>query len=731
MPRNITVQFSDGTTHVYQNAPDSLTPEQAEARARKDFPGKSVAGLDGGRKAANKAPSLLDKANAFADRNINPVLRTLNRNALPFMDEAADGLQAVSNLVQGRATSPGEAWAQARGAGARDVAYLEATRPKTAALTRGVGLAGQALVPAGIGARAVAAAPSLGQAALRSGVLGATAGGVSGYGAGEGQDRGRSAIEGAGVGGAVGTALPFAVPAVSALVDRASPVIRQGVSAAAPMVEGVGRAVPAVDDLAGNVAARMRAMAPPPPTMAGPEQIALRHLAKTLQASGMSLDDLRNAPAGITSAEAMGPTGRRQIGALARMDGQTGPELEALVAGRASGRMGNLKDAFADATGQNPDAVEGNMEALLSAGRAKAKPLYEAAYSDTLEMTPTLREIVQRPAVQKGLREARGQMLNAGLDPDAQGLIVDPASGDVPIIRITKQPSLQVLDYAKRSIDDDVSDLIDKATGKFKRPNEANSLIQVADDLRTELTRQSDSYRQALETSGDYLRVNAAFKDASKMLFNGKESPRALAQRLSKMTDSEREALKAGVANHALMLVNTGKMKPGLFSTQGVQQKLRILLGDEQAGKLIQTAEVEVQKVAFERRYGPDAGSGTQPFIQGASEIDESTGAASDVGTMVIDTLTNPVGALKKGGASLINYGVDRLTQPGQIAARDAIGQLYLNDPRELAAFLEANPVNVPAPAFPGPRAPNPFAFTPRAPGSSPRPRASQGSRRQ
>ena len=683
------------------------------------------------RRGLVKAPSALDRANAFVNQNINPVLMTFNRNALPFMDEAADALQAASNLAQGRAKTPAEAWTQARSASKSAVANLEATRPKTAALTRGVGLASQALVPAGVGARAVAAAPTLGQAAIRSGTLGATAGGVSGYAAGEGQNRGRSAIEGAGVGGAVGTALPFAVPAVSALVDRASPLIRQGLSASAPMVEGVGRAVPAVDDLTGNVAARMRAMAPPPPSVEGPEAIALRHLARTLQSSGLSLDDLRNAPASITSAEALGPTGRRQIGALARMEGQTGQKLEALVTGRASGRMGNLKDAFADATGQNPDAVEGSMEALLSAGRARAAPLYDAAYSDTLEMTPTLREVTQRPAVQKGLRKAREQMLNAGLDPDAQGLIVDPASGDVPIIRITKQPSLQVLDYAKRSIDDDVSDLIDKATGKFKRPNEANSLIQVADDLRTELTRQSDSYRQALETSGDYLRVNAAFKDAPKMLFKGNESPRALAQRLSKMTDSEREALKAGVANHALTLVNTGKMKPGLFSTQGVQQKLRILLGDEQAEKLIQTAEVEAQKVAFERRYGPDTGSGTQPFIQGAREIDESAGADSDIGAMVIETLTNPVGALKRGSASLINYGVDRMTQPGQIAARDAIGQLYLDDPRKLAAFLEANPVNVPAPVFPGPRAPNPFALIPPAPISSPRPRSSQGSRRQ
>lgn len=49
MPRNITVTFDDGSTHVYQNAPDDITPDMVTARAQKDF-GKSVTALDGGRK---------------------------------------------------------------------------------------------------------------------------------------------------------------------------------------------------------------------------------------------------------------------------------------------------------------------------------------------------------------------------------------------------------------------------------------------------------------------------------------------------------------------------------------------------------------------------------------------------------------------------------------------------------------------------------------------------------
>lgn len=50
MPRNITVTFADGTSHVYQNAPDDVTPDAVSARAQKEF-GKTVSALDGGRGA--------------------------------------------------------------------------------------------------------------------------------------------------------------------------------------------------------------------------------------------------------------------------------------------------------------------------------------------------------------------------------------------------------------------------------------------------------------------------------------------------------------------------------------------------------------------------------------------------------------------------------------------------------------------------------------------------------
>lgn len=55
MPRDVTVTFADGQTHVYQNAPDSITPDQVQTRAEREF-GKTVKGIDGGRQSIKEAP---------------------------------------------------------------------------------------------------------------------------------------------------------------------------------------------------------------------------------------------------------------------------------------------------------------------------------------------------------------------------------------------------------------------------------------------------------------------------------------------------------------------------------------------------------------------------------------------------------------------------------------------------------------------------------------------------
>lgn len=55
MPRNVTVTLNNGTSHTYRNVPDSVTPDQIEQRAAKQFPGIRVTNISGGAKAKAQA----------------------------------------------------------------------------------------------------------------------------------------------------------------------------------------------------------------------------------------------------------------------------------------------------------------------------------------------------------------------------------------------------------------------------------------------------------------------------------------------------------------------------------------------------------------------------------------------------------------------------------------------------------------------------------------------------
>lgn len=94
MPRNITVTFDDGTTHVYQQAPDNITPEQVQQRAQADF-GKSVKALDGGRPAAVEAGAA-----------INQIPRQLGLTARYAVEGIPQALEIVTEPIRQNITDP-------------------------------------------------------------------------------------------------------------------------------------------------------------------------------------------------------------------------------------------------------------------------------------------------------------------------------------------------------------------------------------------------------------------------------------------------------------------------------------------------------------------------------------------------------------------------------------------------------------------------------------------------
>ena len=92
MPRNITVSFEDGTQHVYENAPDDITPEAVIDRASKEFGGVPIANVDGGRETQKEE---------LPSRTGADIVKDIGVTAGKGVVGAAQGIEGLADLLPG------------------------------------------------------------------------------------------------------------------------------------------------------------------------------------------------------------------------------------------------------------------------------------------------------------------------------------------------------------------------------------------------------------------------------------------------------------------------------------------------------------------------------------------------------------------------------------------------------------------------------------------------------
>lgn len=229
MARNVTVTFADGSTHVYQNAPDNITPEQVSERAQREF-GKAVSSLDGG-KAAKESGIAQQVGNvaAGAVRGAGSIGATL---MAPF-DLAERGIRKVMGApdvdlnAQRRADMTGAL--QSMGAEPESLAFKGGKLGAEIAGTMGVGGALAGAAPASLAAKA----PALVEAVKTAGMSAAGKTGAAGLAtrmAGGALTGGAAAglvnPEDAGTGAAIGAALPPALQAAGKVGQAVGRVIK-------------------------------------------------------------------------------------------------------------------------------------------------------------------------------------------------------------------------------------------------------------------------------------------------------------------------------------------------------------------------------------------------------------------------------------------------------------------------------------------------------------------------
>lgn len=195
--------------------------------------------------------------------------------------------------------------------------------------------------------------------------------------------------------------------------------------------------------------------------------------------------------------------------------------------------------------------------------------------------------------------------------------------------------------------------------------------------------------REALDAGGDAPRLEAAFERASGRLTNG--TVRDFGKLWGSLkTDGERTAAKGALANDIMTLWGRGQLKGGKFALPGIQAKLELAFGRDQAKAFVQRMEAEAQLAASGNRAAPYSGSPTMGLGEAAKEQDAAGVRMSD-----IERIGGKLGHgnFLGGAADAVGTGLSRLAARGRTAGmsegmRNEYGGILQMSPDEFAGFL-------------------------------------------
>jgi hypothetical protein len=209
-------------------------------------------------------------------------------------------------------------------------------------------------------------------------------------------------------------------------------------------------------------------------------------------------------------------------------------------------------------------------------------------------------------------------------------------------------------------------------------------------DLTAELAPQEGrgaipGLRQALDTSSDYLGLNTAMQRFKGQLLG------ADVRTYGKMVASLRgkagalEAAKAAAVQDMVDLANRGLLRGNKFTPPGVQQKLALLFGADQAKAFVQAMEQQAALARNTAEMTPRINSASASRLQALA--DEEGGQAPLASEMVQKGPKKGLGAwVSKKVGGMIAY---RQTAGLPVQVLDETGRLLLADPKSFAEFLK------------------------------------------
>ena len=562
---------------------------------------------------------------------------------LGFGDEVEAGLRTGFGLLGDYGATRDEIRGQVKDFAAENPATALAAEIGGGLLTGGVG--GARAAGTAIGRKVLEKA---GTAGLAAGI-GATEGAIAGVGSGEtAGERLAGGAVGATLGGALGAAAPAAIGAVKA---------------------GVGRVRSGVSDKAAQEAADLKAL-------------------QSIEEGGMSPEDVlrgldETRASGVTDAMIPDIAGDATRG-LARGASTVASKGRVIAQKALDERAANLGDEIANDVGNVLAGGKSASEALdeiATRQAANAGNDYDAAFNVdgapvTVEVTDQLKRLFALPGFEEAVEQARNLAKFDGVEiPSAENLI---KGGRIDNL------SLQELHYVKMGLDE-VMGLGKRGQSKTsigrgteRKLKEARiEFLGIIDDASPQIDGES-AYKTARNKFAGDARLREAVEDGAGFF---RMKPDELEAKVGKMSDSEKEAFRIGVAqavrnsvDSTADLADAGKK---IFGNKKQRKLLRAAFPDDKTFDAFEKRmEARIEQV-ITRGYAPRSGSPTALRDQDVSNLTQTADAVSSM------LMGNPLPA----GRSLL----ERVTaRGGSGRVAETLSQdLFSTNPAAQREFLE------------------------------------------
>mgnify|MGYP003115239568 FL=1 len=563
---------------------------------------------------------------------------------LGFGDEVEAGLRTGFGLLGDYGATRDEIRGQVKDFAAENPATALAAEIGGGLLTGGVG--GARAAGTAIGRKVLEKA---GTAGLAAGI-GATEGAIAGVGSGEtAGERLAGGAVGATLGGALGAAAPAAIGAVKA---------------------GVGRVRSGVSDKAAQEAADLKAL-------------------QSIEEGGMSPEDVlrgldETRASGVTDAMIPDIAGDATRG-LARGASTVSGEGRVIAQKALDERAANMGDEIANDVGNVLAGGKSASEALdeiATRQAANAGNDYDAAFNVdgapvTVEVTDQLKRFFALPGFEEAVEQARNLAKFDGVEiPSADDLIKGGRIDDL---------SLQELHYVKMGLDE-VMGLGKRGQSKTsigrgteRKLKEARAeFVGIIDDASPQIDGES-AYKTARNKFAGDARLREAIEDGEGFF---RMKPDELEAKVSKMSDSEKEAFRIGVAqavrnsvDSTADLADAGKK---IFGNKKQRKLLRAAFPDDKTFEAFEKRmEARIEQV-ITRGYAPRSGSPTALRDQDVSNLSETADAVTSM------LMGNPLPAAR----SALGQVTDRASTSGRVG-RALSQDLFSTDPAAQREFLE------------------------------------------